>query len=178
VPATYVLFELALALSFALTYLSCGLSLVLFAFLAALIVLGFIVVYDLRHTIVPVWSSTLLILLSFFVAVLHSASSYAFLITLGVAALIALGFFLIYALSGGRAMGLGDTPVSFALAMLAGSEAIPGLMFSFWIGAVIGIFILVLRRGGPTMGIEVPFVPFMAAGFLLAVFTQWNPFIF
>jgi len=25
------------------------------------------------------------------------------------------------------------------------------------------------------MGIEVPFVPFLAAGYLLAFFTQWNP---
>ena len=26
------------------------------------------------------------------------------------------------------------------------------------------------------MGVEVPFAPFLAAGFLLAYFTQWNPF--
>jgi prepilin signal peptidase PulO-like enzyme (type II secretory pathway) len=26
------------------------------------------------------------------------------------------------------------------------------------------------------MGVEVPFAPFLAAGFLLAYFTAWNPF--
>jgi prepilin signal peptidase PulO-like enzyme (type II secretory pathway) len=53
---------------------------------------------------------------------------------------------------------------------------VPGILFSFWIGALFGIAVLLRRRGGPTMGIEVPFVPFLAAGFLLAFFTQWNPF--
>jgi prepilin signal peptidase PulO-like enzyme (type II secretory pathway) len=64
------------------------------------------------------------------------------------------------------------------LSLLVGSQAFVGLVFSFWVGAVIGIGILVLRRGGPTMGIEVPFVPFLAVGYLLAFFTQWNPFLF
>ena len=40
-----------------------------------------------------------------------------------------------------------------------------------------GVLILVLRRGGPRMGIEVPFVPFLAIGYLLAFFTQWNPLL-
>jgi prepilin signal peptidase PulO-like enzyme (type II secretory pathway) len=74
-------------------------------------------------------------------------------------------------------MGLGDAPVAFSLALLVGSAyAFAGLIFSFWIGALFGIGLLLARRGGPTMGIEVPFVPFLAAGFLLAYFTQWNPF--
>jgi prepilin signal peptidase PulO-like enzyme (type II secretory pathway) len=178
VPGTYVLFEIALAALFALSYLSFGLSVRLIFFLATLVVLGFIVLYDVRHTVVPMWSSTTLIVLALICAVLSPSSVPAFLIHFGTAALIGLGFFLLYVLSRGRAMGLGDAPVAFALSLLAGSEALAGLMFSFWIGAVIGIIILVLRRKGPTMGIEVPFVPFLAAGFLLAIFTQWNPFFF
>jgi prepilin signal peptidase PulO-like enzyme (type II secretory pathway) len=37
---------------------------------------------------------------------------------------------------------------------------------------------LVGRPKGHRMGIEVPFVPFLAVGFLLAYFTQWTPFLF
>jgi prepilin signal peptidase PulO-like enzyme (type II secretory pathway) len=62
----------------------------------------------------------------------------------------------------------------FALSLFVGSQAISGLLFSFWIGALFGIILLLVRRGGPTMGIEVPFVPFMALGYLLAYITQWN----
>ena len=97
-------------------------------------------------------------------------------LALMVAGVISLGFFLLYAFSRGRAMGLGDAPVSFALALLVGASlAIPGLLFSFWIGAIVGIAILATTPKGHRMGIEVPFVPFLAAGYLLAFFTQWNP---
>jgi prepilin signal peptidase PulO-like enzyme (type II secretory pathway) len=73
-------------------------------------------------------------------------------------------------------MGLGDAPVALALALLAGPGlALAGLLFSFWIGALVGIAILVSRPKGHRMGIEVPFVPFLAAGYLLAFFTRWNP---
>jgi prepilin signal peptidase PulO-like enzyme (type II secretory pathway) len=75
-------------------------------------------------------------------------------------------------------MGLGDAPVALALSLVAGTNAFSGLLFSFWIGAVIGIGILALYPRGHRMGIEVPFVPFLAAGYLLAFFTQWNPLLF
>ena len=94
-----------------------------------------------------------------------------------VAFIIGIAFFLLHVLSGGRAMGLGDAPVAFALSILVGSSAVPGILFSFWVGGVVGVLILVFRRGGPKMGIEVPFVPFLAIGYILAFFTQWNPLI-
>jgi len=178
IPIVYTLFEATLAVLFTLSYFVFGLGVQLILFLIILVILGFIVVYDLRHTIVPVWSSTMLVIFSALYAISRATSVHSLFVTFLTAGGIGLAFFLLYALSRGRAMGLGDTPVSFALALIVANEAIPGLVFSFWIGAVIGILILVLRRGGPTMGIEVPFVPFLAAGFLLALFTQWNPFIF
>jgi leader peptidase (prepilin peptidase)/N-methyltransferase len=183
IPLLYSFFEAALGAAFGLSYLTLGLTIQLGVFLCALLVLFFIVVYDLRHTLVPWGASGLLILLGGLFAMLETlsgpnlqASEPQMLgATVLAAAAIALFFFLLYALSRGKWMGLGDTPVAFALSLLVGSAAIPGLLFSFWIGAVIGIVVLVMRRGGPTMGIEIPFVPFLALGYLLAFFTQWNP---
>ncbi len=94
------------------------------------------------------------------------------------AGVIGLGFLLMHVLSKGKAMGLGDAPIALALSLMVAPYAFAGLLFSFWIGALLGIGILATRQGGPTMGIEVPFVPFMAAGFLLAYFLQWNPLSF
>ncbi|MGB4076234.1 MAG: hypothetical protein WBK28_00830, partial [Minisyncoccia bacterium] len=161
---------------FALSYSKLGLGLPLLVFLLVLLSLAFIVVYDLRHTIVPLHGSICLFAFSFTFLILTSTS----LATLGTALLtagaIGAGFLALHVLSKGRAMGLGDAPVALSLSLLAAPYAFPGLLFSFWIGALFGIVILFARRGGPTMGIEVPFVPFMAAGFLLAYLTSWNPF--
>jgi leader peptidase (prepilin peptidase)/N-methyltransferase len=167
--------ELTLGVLFALSYVKLGLTLPLVALLGALGVLLFIVVYDLRHTIVPLTASFLLFLFSLAYTLLSSFGIHALGLTLMTAGAIGLGFLLLHVCSGGRAMGLGDAPVAFSLSLLASPYALPGLLFSFWIGALCGIAILVLRRGGPKMGIEVPFVPFLALGFLLAYFTGWNP---
>ena len=178
VPWQYPLTELALGTLFALSYIRFGLSLQLVLLLTILLTLGFIVIYDLRHTVVPAASSNLLILLCAVFAAVAAPSSHALGVILIEAAFIGFFFLAFYVFSRGRAMGLGDTPVAFALSLLVGTQAVSGVLFSFWIGAVIGILILVFRRGGPRMGIEVPFVPFLAAGFLLALFSQWNPLPF
>jgi leader peptidase (prepilin peptidase)/N-methyltransferase len=171
---TYVLAEAALGLLFALAYVRLDLGLPLVLFLLALPVLLFIVLYDLRHTIVPPMATVLFLIPSLLFALLMNHDRVSLGLTLIVAGGISLFLFLLHALSRGRAMGLGDAPVAFSLALLVGSSyAFTGLLYAFWIGAVVGIIVLLVRRGGPTMGIEVPFVPFLAIGFLLAYFTQW-----
>jgi prepilin signal peptidase PulO-like enzyme (type II secretory pathway) len=123
-------------------------------------------------------------LLAFFIVAsavtgfLIASSISEFINSLLTALLIALSIALIHFFSRGRAMGLADAPLVFGLALLTGPSAFPGFVFSFWIGAVIGIIILLKRPAGTRMGVEVPFAPFLAAGFILAYFTQWNPFIF
>lgn len=179
VPVAYAIGEATLGALFALSYLTLGVSLALFALLSAFTVLAFIVMYDLRHTVVPTTASTLLVIFSLCYAVVTSGGYEQLGQTLAVAGVIGLLFFLIHFFSRGRVMGLGDSPVALALSLLTGgSLALAGLLFSFWIGAVIGIGILVATPKGHRMGIEVPFVPFLAAGYVLAYFTQWNPLFF
>ncbi|MEO6536076.1 MAG: prepilin peptidase [Candidatus Paceibacterota bacterium] len=183
VPIAYSVFELGMGVLFALSYLTLGIGPLLTFFLLILLTLDFIVMYDLRHMIVPPQASMLLSMLVLLYAVVESGVAtpggiHALGLRILVAGIAGFAFFLLHILSRGRAMGMGDAPVVFALSLLVGSQTVAGIMFSFWIGAVIGIIILARRRGGPTMGIEVPFVPFLALGFLLAYFTQWNPLPF
>jgi leader peptidase (prepilin peptidase)/N-methyltransferase len=177
IPARYALSELALAVLFALSALTLGFTLQLAVFSLALVILTFIVLYDIRHMVVPMPAASLLVAVSALFAYLVQPPA-LLAGTLIVGGLIGLAFFLLFALSRGRAMGLGDSPVALALSLLVGNAAFPGLLFSFWIGALCGIAILVGKPRGHRMGIEVPFVPFLAAGFLLAYFTQWTPFLF
>lgn len=175
VPFQYVVYELVLGFLFALAFFSIGLTSALPVLLAFLAVLFFIVLYDIRHTVVPEYASLTLVVLSCVFGVLSSNTLASFGFDLFVSGVITVAFLLLHVLSKGKAMGLGDVPVVFALSLVVSGQTIPGLLFSFWIGALYGIVVLLLRRGGPTMGIEVPFVPFLAIGFLLAYFTGWNP---
>jgi len=169
--------EFVLGVFFGAAYISLGLSLALIAFLVALSCLLAIVLYDLRHMLVPREFFLPFVASALVFSVLIAASTKELGSTLLIAAAIGLAFVALYFFSGGRAMGLGDAPVAFGLALLVGGSAIAGLIFSFWIGAVIGILLLVLMPHTRRMGVEVPFVPFLAAGFLLAYFTTWDPFI-
>jgi leader peptidase (prepilin peptidase)/N-methyltransferase len=178
VPYRYALSEATLAAIFFICARMYPLDITLALLLAVCFLLMIIVLYDLRHTIVPLPLALLLIVLALFYAFLTSISLHELARTLLVAGAIGSGFFLMHALSKGKWMGLGDAPIALALSLVAGPLALAGLLFSFWIGAAIGIIILVTAPRGHRMGIEVPFVPFLAAGYLLALFTQWNPLLF
>ncbi|HEX2792465.1 MAG TPA: prepilin peptidase [Candidatus Paceibacterota bacterium] len=178
VPWLYPAVEVTLASLFALAYGALGFVPALAPFLLALGLLAFIVLYDLRHTVVPTAASNLFVLSALAYAYLAAPGLAAFAPTLIVAGIIGLLFYAMHAFSKGRAMGLGDSPIALGLSLLVGMSAVPGLLFSFWIGALCAVFILVRTPAGHRMGIEVPFVPFLAAGYLLAFFTQWNPLPF
>lgn len=171
----YSLAEVTLGTLFLVSYLQFGLGLPLFLFLSALLFLTFIVLYDLRHTVVPPLASWLFVVCATLFAFVTAPNQLILGLTLMIAGAIGLLFFLLFLFSGGRAMGLGDAPVALGLSLLAGSASLAGLLFSFWIGALLGIAILVTTPKGHRIGIEVPFVPFLAGGFLLALFTGWNP---
>lgn len=178
IPWIYSLGEFLLGVAFVMAHFYTGLTIALVPLLCAIATLFFIVVYDLRHTIVPTISSALLTIFSGIYAYLSAFNGTDFLLSLSVAAVIGSIFLLIHVFSKGRAMGGGDAPVVFALSLLVGAtQAIAGVLFSFWIGALVGIAILVTRPKGHRIGIEVPFVPFLAAGYALAFFTGWNPLL-
>lgn len=178
VSLTAPLTEFLLGGLFVLGYLKLGLTAVLPLFLLSLTLLLALVLYDLAHQVLPPPLLALFVAVSAATGFASATSLQDFLDTALVAVLLALCIASIHFFSRGRAMGFADAPFVFGCALLAGPAALAGFVFSFWIGAVVGIIILARRPRGSRMGVEVPFAPFLAAGFLLAYFTQWNPFIF
>lgn len=168
--------EAVLGALFVLSYAKLGFSPALPFFLLALCALLALVEYDLMHQILP--PSFLATFALFAAAAGYLAAPYprVFGMYALVGAAMAVAFLTLHYGSRGRLMGFSDAPLIFALALLVGPAAIPGFAFSFWIGAVIGVFLLLGRPTGSRMGVEVPLAPFLAAGFLLAYFTSWNPF--
>jgi leader peptidase (prepilin peptidase)/N-methyltransferase len=135
----------------------------------------FIVVYDVRHTIIPWSASGLLALLAFgslFISFDHSALFFFWPGPLDLLAgpALALPLFLLSLVSRGRWMGWGDAPLELSLGWLLGLTAgLTGLMLSFWIGAAVGILLIVAKKG-LTMKSEIPFAPFLVLGALIAYF--------
>ncbi len=166
--------EILLGILFVLTYFTLGISFSFFVFLIALSLLTVIVLYDLRHTIIPSIFNAFFVVISLSFAVLSVQTAYTFWTTFITSIAIGLFIVAIHYISRGKAMGLADAPVAFGLALLAGPFAFSGFIYSFWIGAIIGITILLRASKGHRMGIEVPFAPFLAAGFLFAFFTGLN----
>jgi prepilin signal peptidase PulO-like enzyme (type II secretory pathway) len=87
-----------------------------------------------------------------------------------------LPFYLLWKISNGTWIGLGDGKLVFGfggfLGLVHGASAI---ILGFWVGAVIAIFIMLIDRlrksdSNITMKTEIPFGPFLIAGFLIVYF--------
>ena len=154
-----------------------GLTEALPLFLFSISILLALVLYDLAHQILPQSLLVIFVVASIATGFFLAPTLSAFLFSLASAFLIGTSLALIHVFSRGRAMGLADAPLAFGLTVLTGSTAVSGFVFSFWVGALIGIVLLLRRPRGSRMGVEVPFAPFLAIGFLLAYFTQWNLFV-
>jgi leader peptidase (prepilin peptidase)/N-methyltransferase len=135
----------------------------------------FIVVYDLRHTVIP-WSAPFCSWHSLFFRLFLSINTpQTFLFvpdfwSLAAGPLLAAPLVFLSAISRGTWMGWGDGPLELSLGWLLGlSVGGTALMLSFWIGATVGILLIAAKKG-LTMKSELPFAPFLVLGALVAHF--------
>lgn len=123
-----------------------------------------ITVYDLRHTIIPDTFVYLLVLMGLGNLIARQGGLPDFMTGL----LIALFFFVIWFVSRGRAMGLGDAKLAIAIGwLLPWSMALTAVILGVWIGALVGLVLLMLRSRNYSLSSELPFAPFLAIGTLL-----------
>ena len=134
-----------------------------------------IFVYDLKHYLIPDVVLYPGIAASFLYLLYQSISAQSIspLLWGVVAALIASGFFFsLFAVSKGKWMGFGDVKLAVLMGLVVGfPHIITALFIAFVTGAIIGIFLIALRK--KTMKAEVPFGPFLILGTFLAWF--WGP---
>jgi prepilin signal peptidase PulO-like enzyme (type II secretory pathway) len=184
------LVELGTAALFVASYIVAGNVEELLLLFLTMSILVTIVVYDVRHFIIPdkltitlTLVATMRLLVAYFTDVSPS------IITTDVlAALAGTGFFfLLWFVSKGRWLGFGDVKLAFPLGLFVGAPFVFSMIvFSFWIGAAISLVLLglgkiqrgklYLRFGTPKLTIKsvVPFAPFLIAGCLLVLFTHIN----
>ncbi|MFA6274117.1 MAG: prepilin peptidase [Candidatus Paceibacterota bacterium] len=139
-----------------------------------------IAVYDLKHKIIPdilsfVFGALAFLGLFFFDSFgfnLHIPSIFELLSGLVIAA----PFALIWLVSKGKWMGLGDAKLALGLGWLLGmSRILSGAVLAFWIGAVIGILLIIFSKKHSAKS-EIPFAPFLALGAVLAFLFELHLF--
>ncbi len=140
--------------------------------LALWMTLLFIFVYDLKHHIIPWEASGLLAAL----ALLHMWNLGFGVWNFSAGPLLAAPLFLLSLVSSGRWMGWGDSALELGLGWMLGvTLGLTAFVLAFWIGAVVGIGLLLLSKG-ITMKSEVPFAPFLIAGAAVAFFLHVDIF--
>lgn len=164
-----------------------------------------ILVYDMRHKIIPdafAYAFALVALVHNFVLFSPFAAGGSGTLSLYVPSgwvmiagpLLALPFYLIWVISDGRWMGLGDAKLALGIGWLLGlSYGGTAIIFGFWIGAAVSILIMVFYkltqhtslRGLSFFGLslprlkmksEIPFAPFLIAGLLVVFFLNYTMF--
>ena len=147
----------------------------------------FVVVYDLKHQIIP-WSCSILLAVLAFVGLFFSFDSFSLMVptvwALLAGPLLALPLFLLSLVSGGRWMGFGDGALELSLGWFLGlSLGASAFMYAFWSGALVGVSLLLFARlpwskanSRFTMKSEIPFAPYLVLGAALAYFLHVDLF--
>jgi prepilin signal peptidase PulO-like enzyme (type II secretory pathway) len=146
----------------------------LVASMSAFSLLLVITVYDIRHKIIPDPLVYAFIVVSFVFMFINQTPGGSLFTLPSVTHILAgpalaIPFALLWLLSRGKAMGLGDAKlilgIGFMLGMTAGLAA---LILAFWTGSVVGILALFMGHRKFNVKSEIPFAPFLALGAVIA----------
>jgi prepilin signal peptidase PulO-like enzyme (type II secretory pathway) len=177
----YALVELSTGLLFAATafmFPLTGFALWLTLIISSISMVIF--VYDIRHTIIPDGMVFTLIgigfLLRLYEFIFFGIDTISILNLLG-GLIIFTFFWFLWFVSQGTWMGFGDAKLGLAIGWILGfSAGITAIMVGFWLGAIVGILMIIwnklVTKSGLSMKSEVPFAPFLLIGFALAFFLQ------
>ncbi len=176
------------SLEFIITYLY-------YAFLFCLLLI--IVVYDLRHKIIPDRLSLIFGVLTFVglfffhvnnFSIFYNSSVFYWhlptILDLLAGLFISVPFFLFWFVSDGMWMGLGDAKLAIGLGWFLGFPLIlSAAVLAFWVGAVVGVGLIVLsnlfkKHSRYNFKSEIPFAPYLVLGLILVFFFDINLFLF
>jgi prepilin signal peptidase PulO-like enzyme (type II secretory pathway) len=143
-------------------------------------------VYDFKHKIIPDALSFIFGILGFLGLFFFNASGLPAQADFGPGLppiseflsglLIAAPFAFFWFVSKGTWMGLGDAKLALGLGWMLGlSRVFSGAVLAFWIGAVVGLFLILFKKNYG-MKSEIPFAPYLALGAFLAFIFELHLF--
>lgn len=150
-----------------------------------------IFVYDFHHKIIPdalvVFFAGLALVNFFYEVGFGRAFDMPYAWTLIAGPMLFLPFWALWAVSGGRWIGLGDGKLSLGIGWFLGATAGgSAVILGFWIGAAFALLLMIIQpfkvlprsRGAEriSMKSEIPFGPFLILGVFIVYFTHVNFF--
>lgn len=137
-------------------------------------------VYDWKHKIIPDGLAAIFGAIAFVSVFLFTGDSFyphmPQTLELLSGVILALPFGLIWLLSRGAWMGLGDAKLQLGIGWLLGlTLGLSGVVLAFWSGALVGVLLIVFSKlysklfpTKHSLKSEIPFAPFLAMGALIA----------
>jgi len=173
----YPLVEFAAGAIFALIFVVfppvtalAAISTLMYAFATCLLLV--MTVYDIKHKIIPDQFSYVFIALSF-VSLFIGGSSWLHVPSLSAilaGPILALPFALIWLISKGTWMGLGDSKLILGIGWFLGmNRGANALILAFWIAAAISVAWMAAVRKSYKPRTEIPFGPYLILGFYLVL---------
>lgn len=136
------------------------------ALISALIVIFFA---DLKYQIIPDQALIFAGLIGILILLLEQAGFFLISFRFVEGLLVALPIYLIYAISGGRAMGFGDVKLSFIVGLVFGlQKGFTALYIAFVLGAIVSLFLIFLKK--KSFKSKIAFGPFIAIGSFCILF--------
>ena len=150
----------------------------LFAYVAFIFsLLMVIVVYDIRHKIIPdslvFWFSGLSFAMILFTYYFSNANILSLLINVLAGPVLALPFALLWYFSGGNWIGFGDAKLALGMGWFLGfAGGVSAVALGFWVGAIVSVFLLLISKFMKnkiriTRNTEIPFAPFLIFGLVI-----------
>ncbi|MFA5934473.1 MAG: prepilin peptidase [Candidatus Paceibacterota bacterium] len=180
----YPVVEFITGLVFSLVFLKTGISIFFPFYLVVFSILVIIAVYDVKHKIIPDGMVFAFSVLSLVVLFLSQNVSNGLILPniwdLLAGPILASFFAFFWLVSSGRWMGFGDAKLALGVGWLLGiAGGVFAIMLSFWIGAVVSLFIILLEKlnlfkWGITIKSEIPFAPFIILATFIQYFTGWT----
>lgn len=140
------------------------------------VVLGIIALYDYAHTYIPIQFLFFYCILTFLMLAIRYIDGGGSM-TLLAPIIVAFPFLLIWLITRGKGLGFGDVMLFLGVGAFFGVEqGLAVLLFSIWMGAIVGICIYVIRRKNLIKNTAIPFIPFIVFAFLIILFTDIDIF--
>ena len=185
IPSQYLFVELLTGFSFILfVWLFSSSIFLTIVYLILISLLILIVVYDIRHTIIPDELTAIIGIVAIVLLGYEFFETRDFILTLFSigAGISASAFFAgLWFVSKGKWIGFGDAKLALPLGIIVGIGGVFSMVvLSFWVGAIVSLTLLGINKllkkwkthlhflSSPiTIKSEVPFAPFLAIGFIL-----------